>query len=160
MVSFLEKIEPFNLSYEEISNVFLNPFLSYSVSEDWKYVEKLLNIGVDLKDANITRLKWELSELFEKDLLSDEENKETSNYFEESEKGKSHADEFVDIAREIEMHGYTFVPSVKNLIDKYEEEREKNVKNTDKLAELEKEIDKFGKRKQKYLKRVSSKIDR
>jgi hypothetical protein len=159
MVAFLDKIEPFDLSFEEISNVFLNPFLAYSVSENWKYVEKLLNIGVDLKDANITRLKWELSELFEKDLLSDEEV-DTRKGSEETEQEESCADGFLDMAREIKKRGYKFVPSVKNLIDKYEQEREKNVRNTDKLAELEKEIDKFGKRKQKYLKRVSSQIDR
>ncbi|EIM65303.1 hypothetical protein [Desulfobacter postgatei] len=158
MVSFLEKIEPFDLSYEEISNVFLNPFLAYSVSENWKYVEKLLNIGIDLKDANITRLKWELSELFEKDLLSDEIANDSSYDAGGRELKESSADEFVDLAREISNRGYKFVPSVKSLIDKYEEEREKNEKNTDKLAELEKEIDKFGKRKQKYLKRASGKI--
>ena len=61
MVSFIEKIEPFDLSYEEIANIFLNPFLTYSVSENWKFVEKLLNIGVDLKDANITSVMSSLN---------------------------------------------------------------------------------------------------
>ena len=159
MVSFIEKIEPFNLSYEEISNIFLNPFLAYSISENWKFVEKLLDIGVDLKDANITRLKWELSEVFEKDLLSDEEEQGNINNFEEGDKGEFHVDEFLEIAHEINGRGYKFVPSVRKLIDKYEEEKKRNIKNTEILAKLEKEIDKFGKRKQKYLKRVTRKID-
>jgi hypothetical protein len=85
----------------EISNIFLNPFLAYSVSENWGYIEKLIDIGVDLKDANITRLKWELAEVFEKDLLSDKEEHENQNIFEEGDKGEALVDEFMKIAHEI-----------------------------------------------------------
>ena len=118
-----------------------------------------MNIGVDLRDANITRLRWELSEIFEKDLLSDEEEHENINNFEVGDIDEILADEFMEIANEINERGYKFVPSVRKLIDKYEEEKQKNIKNAETLAELEKEIDKFGRRRQKYLRRVTRKID-
>lgn len=159
MISLLEKIEPFELSYEEFSNIFSNPFLAYSVSENWNYIEKLIDIGVNLQDANITRLKWELSEVFEKDLLADEGYEgEVSPELESTDEHDDAVKEFIEILKEITQHGYKFIPPIKKLIDKYEEEMRKNIENKEIMNELEEKIDKIGKRKRKHLKRIAKQI--
>jgi uncharacterized protein (DUF1697 family) len=159
MISLLEKIEPFELSYEEFSNIFSNPFLAYSVSENWNYIEKLIDIGVNLQDANITRLKWELSEVFEKDLLADEGYEgEVSPELESTDEHDDAVKEFIEISKEITQHGYKFIPPIKKLIDKYEEEMRKNIENKEIMNELEEKIDKIGKRKRKHLKRIAKQI--
>lgn len=160
MIAFMEKIEPFELSYEEVSNIFSNPFLAYSVSENWKYVEKLIDIGVNLKDSNITRLKWELAEVFEGDLLTDLVEDETDKEMYKTDVENSEVDEFMEMLKEIDSRGYKFIPAIKMLIDKYKEEREKNLINTDTINELEEQIEKIGKRKRKYLRRVASKFEK
>ena len=157
MVSLLERIEPFELSYEELTNIFTNPYLAYAVTENWEYIEKLLDIGVDLRDANITRLKWVLADLFEKDLFNEQNGLNDEDSTKEGT-NDSKVEEFIEISKEISQRGYRFVPSVRQLIEKYEEEHEKNIENNERLNELENEIQKFGKGKKKYLKRIANKI--
>ncbi len=109
---------------------------------------------------SFARLKWELSEVFEKDLLSDGDDEGEDGTTRELESKDDSVNQFIEISRELSQRGYRFVLPVRKLIEKYEEEMRKNIENKVILNELEEQIEKIGKRKRKYLQRMTSKINK
>ncbi len=154
IISLLERVAPFDLSYDEITNLFENPFLNYVVSENWDFVKKLIGIGLDLRGFNLTRLKYELSDVFKSKLF---EMEETNNY-----NSKQYEDEllsdFIKTSTEISKKGYHFIPSVQKLIDNYKTIENDKILMEQRVKELEHTIGKFGKRKQKYLKKMAKNV--
>ncbi len=157
IISLIERVAPFDLSYDEIKNLFENPFLSFVVTQNWESIEKLVGIGVDLRGYNLTRLKYELADVFTSKLF--ESNGKYEENAEDDLRSKNELMEsFIETSKELENKGYKFIPSVKALIDNYQDMYAENQEKEDRLKEMEKQIELFGKRKQKYLKRMAKKI--
>ena len=140
IISLIERVAPFDLSYDEIKNLFENPFLGFVVTQNWESIEKLVGIGVDLRGYNLTRLKYELADVFTSKLFESngkyEENAET-------DLNSKHElmESFIETSKELEDKGYKFIPSVKALIDNYQDIYAENQKKENRLKEMEQQIE-------------------
>jgi len=167
LVALLELIGGIKVAPTEFVQLFENPMLIHAVRQAWNDVQALLDSGIDLKDKSMARLKWDLNQelhsrisaLEEAELLADASDEETS---------VSMGDiEFTELIKSATARGYKNIPGLEafmQVLGKAESEAKAKQEAYNELLEQHKELEEaithFGKRRQRYLRRIASKQDR
>lgn len=167
LVALLEIIGGIKITPTEFVRLFENPMLIHAVRQTWDDVQALLDSGIDLKDKSIARLKWDLdqelhnqiSALEEAELVADASDEETS---------VSMGDiEFTELIKSATARGYKKIPELEAFMQalgkaesEAKEKQEAYNELLEKYKELEEAITHFGKRRQRYLRRLASRKNR
>ncbi len=130
LVSLIEKIEPFETRYDEIHNIFLNPYLTYAISENSEIVTRLLELGVDLKGHKLTRLQYELGNTYEKILKGRDESPEQ----ETDTETQDDTDDLLEIYEDLKERNFKFIDSIETIMNKVDETNKK-IEETNKKTE-------------------------
>ncbi len=166
LIALLDIIGGMKIGPIEFVQLFENPMLIHAVRQAWDDVQVLLDSGIDLRNKSIARLRWDLdqelhnriSALEEAELVADASDEEAS-----VSKGDI---EFTDLIESATARGYRKIPELEafmRALRKAESEAKERGEAYDRLSqqygELESAIAHFGKRKQRYLRRIASSKD-
>jgi hypothetical protein len=158
LVSMQELIGTFELSASEFLYLFDNPLLSSAVDAVWQDLEKLVRSGITLQGKSLPRLRFDLDEALHSRLtaLTVAENAE------EAGSPKKADEEFLELLNTASERGYSLIPEIETVHgrilsgEKRAEELETQLDEVNaKNQNLESQITFFGKRRQKYLKRLN-----
>ena len=150
------------ISSTEFVQLFDNPLLDRAVSAVWPDMEKLMRSGVDLRAKNLARLQFDFDDALHECLTALEGAQEAE---EKGSKVEVSSDErFMELIESAARRGYSLIPEVAAIRDRIgggEERIEELQQLLDEAmstnTELEKDIVFFGKRRQKYLRRMGRK---
>ena len=137
--------------------------LAYGVSRVWDDVKALIENGIDLQGKSLPRLRWDLDQALHSRLTA------VSNAEAEADKDEEKADlslgdaEYIDLLKTASSLGYKRSPGVDSLINAMEKSQSDSKKKDQeyeelmgRFNELEKAISFFGKKRQRYLKKIAS----
>lgn len=164
LISILEIIGGIQVSPEELIKLFDNPLLSDAVENTWDDVEKLLDNGIQLRDKSIPRLRWDLDqELHGKLVAFEEADKPEAPEIDDTQPTAGY-NEFTELIKSASSRGYNSIPELQYFISildnkdtKIKFKNEEYAQLLDRFAMLEQQITYFGKRRQKYLKKIAQK---
>ncbi len=124
----------------------------------------MLESGIVLRDKSIARLRWDLSHELHDQIVRLEESEKSIDVEDERADTSKAEQEYVDLLMSAASHGYRRIPGLEALMKSLEKAQEdarskEKVYSTrlESFDELEKAIEQFGKRKQRYLRRLASK---
>lgn len=164
LMALLELVGHIELSPAQYVSLFENPLLIYAVTQAWKDVQALLDSGIMLRGLSVARLRWDLAHDLHNQIVRFEEAEQSVDIEDETADTSKAEQEYINLLKDAASHGYRRIPELEVLmksLEKTEEDaRSKGKAYTAKLEsyeELEKAIAQFGKRKQKYLRRLASK---
>ena len=147
------------ISSTEFVQLFDNPLLDRAVSAVWPDMEKLMRSGVDLRAKSLVRLRFDVNHAFHECLTAVERAQDAE---EQDSKVEASSDErFMELIESAARRGYKLIPEVAAIRDRIGS-GDKRVEELQQLldeemsanTELEKGIVFFGKRRQKYLRRM------
>lgn len=147
------------ISSTEFVQLFDNPLLDRAVSAVWADMEKLMRSGVDLRAKNLARLRFDCKHALHERLTALESAEDAEQ---RDSKAEASSDKrFMELIESAARRGYRLIPEVAAIRDRIGS-GEKRVEELQRLldeamaasTELEKEIAFFGKRRQKYLRRM------
>lgn len=158
IIALISEIGMFDTSDKSIINLLGNPFLAEVVEQNWESLKSLVDSGVDLRGKKLPRLKRDLKHIIHL-LLTD--NPKTS----QDDRDLSGDDEMIvpkieDIesysyyANMLHANGYKLMPTAERLIATYERVKLEKDTQQEINEKLKVEIEKFGKGKQRYLRRI------
>ena len=147
------------ISSIEFVQLFDNPLLDRAVSAVWPDMEKLMRSGVDLRAKSLVRLRFDVNDAFHECLTAVERAQDAE---EQDSKAEASSDErFMELIESAARRGYTLIPEVAAIRDRIvsgdkrgEELQQLLDEAMSANTELEKGIVFFGKRRQKYLRRM------
>ena len=147
------------ISSTEFVQLFDNPLLDRAVSAVWPDMEKLMRSGVDLRPKNLARLRFDFEHALHERLTALERAQDAE---EQDSKAEASSDErFAELIATAQRRGYSLIPELAAIHDqigssnkRVEELQRQLDEATSSNTELEKEIIFFGKRRQKYLRRI------
>lgn len=142
--------------------LFENPLLIHTVKLLWPDIRVLLSSGIGLTGKKLVRLRWNLDRALHNRISAlkiADERAESEGEGAAADAGDS---EYVDLFREATALGYSLNPVLKSLQQAIEQaksqaEIEKTTKEhlQEQFELLASEIERFGKKKQRYLKRIA-----
>ena len=153
------------ISSTEFVQLFDNPLLDRAVGAVWPDMEKLMRSGVDLRAKNLARLRFDFDHTLHECLTVLEGAQDAE---EQDSKAEVSSDErFMELIESAARRGYSFIPEVAAIRDRIGS-GEKRVEELQQLldetmstnTELEKDIVFFGRRRQKYLRRMGRQRNR
>ncbi len=164
IASLLEVVGETSISSSELIQLFENPFLISAVRESIDDVKRLVESGLDLRGKTLARLKWDLGKVFHSKLALIDQLDEITEEGKDTEKEDRDTYEFISLLKDAKSRDYRLIPQIDNLLNSLEqaqlEARQKSVE----LQELKKEFEalegkfsEFGKRKQRFLRRIARK---
>ncbi len=62
LLNYFESQDPAGFSYNDVMSACLNPFLYTAVNEMWPSIERLVQLGGDLRGIGLTKLKYDLQD--------------------------------------------------------------------------------------------------
>jgi len=155
------KIEPI-----EFVRLFENPMLIHAIREAWDDVQVLLDSGIDLRNKSIARLRWDLDQELHNRISALEDAELVADASGEEASVSTGDTEFTELIKSAAARGYRRIPELETFMQSLEKaeseakEREEAYNQLlQKHEELEKTITHFGKRKQRYLRRIASRKD-
>lgn len=165
LIAILELIGNIDIIPTEFIRLFENPLLIYAVQQDWDDVQTLLNGGIDLTNKSLPRLRWDLDqELHSKIAALNEAEKYEETAGEEATVGIGDK-EYLELIRSASKRGFKKIPELETFMQALEAEEKKAEVKEEQYNELlqnyrvlEEKITYFGKRRQRYLKRIANKI--
>jgi len=141
--------------------LFENPLLIYTVNQLWPDVRSLVSNGIGLVGKKLVRLRWDLDRALHNRIIA----LQTADDRAEAEGEQAALDagdsEYIDLFQEATSLGYPIHPALKPLQRGLE--RAKNQAQIEKTTKehlqrkfelLAAEIERFGKKKQRYLKKI------
>jgi len=150
------------VSSAALAGLLENPLLRYAVEQVWPDVSLLLSNGIALTGKTLTRLRWDLDERLHdriSSLTSAEEHAEVEGV-ESVTDASDH--EYLELVQEAASLGYPVHPALAPLQealaqakDEAAAERAAREAIEQRFDELATAIERFGKRKQRYLKRIA-----
>lgn len=165
LIGILDLIGDINISPSEFVDLFENPLLIYAVTQAWDDVQELVNSGIDLQGKSISRLRWDLDQGLHEKIVALKEADERAETTEDAE-GESDS-VYIKLIKSADSCGYGRIPELKSIMQDLERsEKGKNdiSKKFEELAckykDLEEAITHFGKKKQRYLRRLARKKHR
>jgi len=159
LASIQELIGTFDVPPSEFVQLFENPLLGSVVGRVWPDLEKLVRSGISLRGKSLPRLRFDLDSAFHAQIasLSEAEHEEESS----SHSTNVADEEFMKLLETAKGRGYSLVPEVGVLRERVMsgERRAQDLQAAldeigSKSKALEDKIAFFGKRKQRYLRRV------
>jgi len=164
-MALLELVGHIELSPAQYVSLFENPLLIYAVTQSWPDVQTLLDSGIMLRDKSIARLRWDLAHELHNQIVRVEEVEQSIDIEDETADTSKAEQEYISLLRAAASQGYRRIPELEVLM-RFLEKAEEGVRSKEKeytaklesYEELEKAIAQFSKRKQKYLRRLASKV--
>ena len=142
--------------------LFENPLLSHTVEQLWPDVRLLLGNGIGLAGRNLVRLRWDLDRTLHGRISALQIADERVEAEGEGAADDTGDREYIDLFREATALGYSLQPVLKSLQqaldqarDQAEGERTAKEHLKGQFDLLAAEIERFGKKKQRYLKRIA-----
>jgi len=161
LVTLLELIAGPMVDDVSFVRLFENPLLNYAVEEVWDDVRVLLNNGIGLAGRSLARLRWDLDKTLHERISALKRADEQAEAAGEDAPLDAGDQEYVELFKEAASLGYPSHPSLESLRvalmeAKNEAELEKSARQEfqERLDLLAAEIERFGKKKQRYLKRI------
>lgn len=164
LISMLDLIGEIQISPSEFVALFENSLLEYAVSQIWSDIMALIESGIMLEGKSVTRLAWDFDQVFRRELLEDKQS-ESMDKGEGAPPNNILDTTYVNLIKSAATRGYKRIPPLDGLVESLElaeanlrDQKKAYQEVMDKYEVLEKSITTFGKRKQKYLKRIEQKI--
>lgn len=165
LIALLEFVGKLEITPTQLVSLFENPLLIYAVSQSWGDVGVLLDSGIMLRDKSIARLRWDLAAGLHNRIVDVEQAEQVAEVTDKPEPADIMEREYIDLIKSAVSRGYRRIPELEALMQSLEkaeddaQAKEKTyVEMLEGYDELEKTITYFGKRRQKYLRRLASKI--
>jgi hypothetical protein len=141
--------------------LFENPLLIYAVKRLWPDVRLLLNSGIGLTGKKLVRLRWDLDRVLHDRISTLQIADERAEAEGEGAAADAGDSEYIDLFREATALGYSLHPALMSLQQAMERAKDQaEIEKTTKehlqkqLDLLAPEIERFGKKKQRYLKKI------
>lgn len=138
-----------------------DPLLSKIVFEMWDDVERLILNGIRLDNMEITRLRWDFDKKLHERLIKIDEMDLSDDTL---AVGKE--DDYIELIKSFKEKGYSLVPQAEQLVEmissdkrEIEQLQSEKKKNEIIIANLLQTSEAFGKKKQKYLKRMMNRTN-
>ena len=162
LLALLEVIGGFTVSPEEYLWLFENPLVAGAVEQVWPDVEVMLDSGIELRDRSLARLKWDLDRgIHDRITALVEADADVEGEREGGVPGGGDK-EFTELIKAAGGRGYGRIPELDVFLQELEETeaRAESLQEAyDELLQrherLEEQITYFGKRKQRYLRRIA-----
>jgi hypothetical protein len=162
LASIQELIGTFEVPPSEFVQLFDNPLLELAVDSVWPDLEKLIRSGISLRGKSLQRLRFDLDSAFHAQIVNlskAEEEEENENDI--SESAETPDERFLELLNTAVRRGYSLIPEVDELRLRIEssEQRAQDLQATldeinSRNKDLEEKIAFFGKRRQRYLRRI------
>ena len=164
LIALLDIIGGIKIGPTEFVRLFENPMLIHTVREAWADVQVLLDSGIDLRNKSIARLRWDLDQELHNRISALEDAELVADALGEEASVSTGDTEFTELIKSATARGYKKIPELETFMDalgkaesKAKEKEEAYNELLEKHKELEESITHFGKRKQRYLRRIASK---
>ncbi len=148
LMSILASIGSSSISKADLMNTLENPLLMHTMEKRWDEIGKLIKLGFDLSHMSLPRLQMTMETKLHELLTKIDLNKYTAD-----------TDEFRELLTVAEELGFVLPPTGKALEAKIKA-KDQTIKELEETIaakkNLEDEILKFGKRRQKYLRRMAN----
>lgn len=166
IVSLLELIGQSTIKNSELIKLFENPFLIHAVKESFDDVKGLIEKGVETRGKSIVRLKADLDEIFHSELSTIEKLDQQGELFDDQNLAEEEIDRTLNLLEVAVSKNYQLSPLVKSLYDRLKSEKKKVGDLKAKMGEWEKDkneiegkIIEFGKKKQRYLRKMMRRLN-
>lgn len=164
LIALLEIIGGMKITPTEFVRLFENPMLIHAVRQAWDDVQILLDSGIDLKEKSIARLRWDLDQELHSRISGLEEAEVAADASDEETSVSMGDIEFTELIKSATARGYKKIPGLEAFmlaLGKAESEAKEKEEAYNELLEQYKELEEaithFGKRKERYLRRIASK---
>jgi len=141
--------------------LFENPLLNYAVEQVWDDVRVLLSNGIGLTGRSLARLRWDLDKTLHERISALKLADEQAEAAGEDAAMNAGDQEYIELFKEATSLGYPPHPSLESLHaallearNEAELERTAREQLQEKFDLLATEIERFGKKKQRYLRRI------
>lgn len=154
LINLMVEIGEFDDQKQDFVNLFDNPFLAHVLDSNWEMIRNLSEVGLNLHDKNITKLKKELEVVYHKYLTkeADVEIIDTTPNFDVLRIRK--AKDFFAFAEEVNKLDYQLIPDLQEMVDEYRNETNKRMTAEEKQKIAEKLLTQKAHGYQVYLQKV------
>ena len=127
LINLMVEIGEFDDSRQEFIDLFDNPFLAHIINSNWEMIRNLSEVGLNMHDKNITRLKQDLSEVYHRYLTKDADVEviDTTPNFDVIRIRQPK--DFFEFAQEVNKLNYQLIPEMQMMVDEYKEETSKRM---------------------------------
>ena len=138
LINLMVEIGEFDNQKQDFVNLFDNPFLAHVLDSNWEMIRNLSEVGLNMHDKNITRLKKELEIVYHKYLTkeADVEIIDTTPNFDVVRIRR--AKDFFAFAEEVNKLDYQLIPELQEMVDEYRDETNKRMTAEEKQRIAEK----------------------
>jgi len=148
LIGILDLIGEAAATDQEYALLFENPFMIHAVERAWDDVEVLLQSGINLADKSLARLRWDLAKGLHDSIVGVYEAAE------KPDEGAPKAMALAGLLSKVNDLGYEPSRDLASVFEFLENAREEAKLATSRAAEVETMIATFGKRRQRYLRKV------
>lgn len=154
LINLMAEIGEFDDQKQGFVNLFDNPFLAHVLDTNWEMIRNLSEVGLNMHDKNITKLKKDLGAVYHKYLTkeADVEVIETTPNFDVVRIKR--AKDFFAFAEEVNKLNYQLIPELQKMVDEYRDETNKRMTAEEKQKIAEKLLAQKAHGYQVYLKKV------
>jgi len=164
LVALLDLVGGIKMTPTEFVSLFENPLIIYAVSQAWADVQALIESGIVLQGKSIARLRWDLDKGLHEKIVALREADTRAEPAEEAADLVIGDHEYIELLKSAASRGYRRIPELDPLIEAVEKARNDAQGKSQAFDELlrryeglEKAIAHFGKRKQRYLRKMDRK---
>ena len=138
LINLMVEIGEFDNQKQSFVNLFDNPFLAHVLDSNWEMIRNLSEVGLNMHDKNITRLKKDLGVVYHKYLTKDADVEviDTTPNFDVVR--MKNAKDFFAFAEEVNNLDYQLIPEIQEMVDEYKEETKKRMTAEEKQKIAEK----------------------
>jgi hypothetical protein len=168
LVGLLEIVGQTTVAPEAFVKLFENPFLIHAVAQSWDDIEGLIQSGVDLQGKSLVRLRWDLDEVLHASIsaltaaeASEGEDQNEDSLGQVASEGVED-DQYISLLKNAARRGYRMIPEAAAVVEVVDKSRKQVGDEAAAYAELlaryeklEEAIGSFGKKRQRYLRRVA-----
>ena len=162
LTGLMQLVGQSDVTPREFMALFDNPLLQASVANAWPDIEELLKAGLSLKDKNQARLAWDLEDGLHQRIAAVTASEATADDLETEDAKRAVDKPILQLLDEARGRNYKPIPYAEALISEVKPLRSANARLTEELdvlgqrfVVLQSEIDQFGRRRQRYLRRVA-----
>lgn len=155
LINLMAEIGEFDGQKQGFINLFENPFLAHALDSNWEMIRNLSEVGLNMHDKSITRLKKDLGVVYHKYLTKDADIEviDTTPNF-DVVRIRS-AKDFFAFAEEVNKLDYQLIPEMQEMVDEYKEETKKRMTAEEKQKIAEKLLAQKARGYQVYLQKTS-----
>lgn len=127
LINLMAEIGEFDDRKQGFVNLFDNPFLAHVLDTNWEMIRNLSEIGLNMHDKSITKLKRDLGVVYHKYLTkeADVEVIDTTPNFDVVRIKR--AKDFFAFAEEVNKLDYQLIPELQEMVNEYKDETKKRM---------------------------------